>query len=115
MSRKAPADLTAAVWRSDESMPGVAARPRSRVPYPVVCALLGAVLGWLPMLVHGPIPEKFNVFYLNGSLIVWAWYSARMLIGLWVGLIRWPARWWLRGPLCGALTLLPLGFISLGT
>jgi hypothetical protein len=76
--------------------------------------LLGLVLGWLPWLVHGPIPQKFDLFYLKGSVIVWAWYAARMLIGFWVGVARWPARWWLRGPLCGALVMLPLGFISLG-
>jgi hypothetical protein len=86
----------------------------SALPYPLVCALLGLVLGWLPWLVHGPIPQKFDLFYLKGSVIVWAWYVARMLIGFWVGVTRWPARWWLRGPLCGALVMLPLGFISLG-
>lgn len=87
----------------------------SPLPYPLACVLLGLVLGWLPWLVHGPIPQKFDLFYLKGSVIVWAWYAARMLIGFWVGVARWPARWWLRGPLCGALVMLPLGFISLGT
>ena len=83
--------------------------------YVLVCALLGVVLGWLPRLFHGPIPEKFDVFLLRGSIIVWAWYTARMLIGLMVGLTHRPRRWWLRGPLCGALSMLPLGFVSLGT
>jgi len=82
--------------------------------YPLVCALLGLGLGWLPWLVHGPIPQKFDLFYLKGSMIVWAWYAARMLIGVWVGLTWWPRRWWLRGPLCGGLVMLPLGLVSLG-
>ena len=86
-----------------------------RVPYPVVCALLGLVLGWLPKLLHGPIPEKFNLYFLKGWIIVWGWYTARMTIGLLVGITHWPRRWWLRGPLCGVLMILPLGFVSLGT
>ena len=73
------------------------------------------VLGWLPRLVHGPIPQKFDLFYLRGSFVVWAWYTSRMLVGFWVGVARWPERWWLRGPLCGVLVMLPLGCVSLGT
>jgi hypothetical protein len=38
-----------------------------------------------------------------------------MLIGFWVGVARWPARWWIRGPLCGLLAVVPLGFVALGT
>ena len=84
-----------------------------RLPYPLLCVLLGPVLGWLPRLVHGPIPQKFNVLYIRGSTAVWAFYCARMLIGFWVGVTRWPAPWYLRGPLCGFLTMFPLTLISL--
>jgi hypothetical protein len=84
-----------------------------RLPYPLLCVVLGSVLGWLPRLVHGPIPEKFNVLYIRGAVAVWAFYSARMLIGLLVGITRWPSRWYLRGPLCGLLALFPLTLISL--
>jgi hypothetical protein len=87
----------------------------TRVPYTLVCIALGLVLGWLPKLVHGPIPEKFDVYYINGSIMVWAFYSARMLIGFAVGIGTWPARWYLRGPLCGLLTMLPVTFIALAT
>jgi hypothetical protein len=87
----------------------------SGVPYPLLCTLLGLLLAWGPWLVHGPIPQKFDLFYLKGSVVVWAWYAARMSIGFWVGITAWPARWWVRGPLCGVLAMLPLGFVSLGT
>ena len=86
-----------------------------RVPYPLLCALLGLALGWLPVLLHGPIPEKFNILYIRGSIAVWAFYSARLSIGLWVGISVWPARWWLRGPLVGLLAMLPLGLLALAT
>jgi hypothetical protein len=88
-------------------------KARVRLPYPLLCVLLGLVLGWLPRLVHGPIPQKFNVLYIRGSTAVWAFYGARMLIGFWVGVTRWPAPWYLRGPLCGFLTMFPLTLISL--
>lgn len=88
---------------------------RGRVPYPLVCLALGLPLGWLPWLLHGPIPEKFNVLYIEGTTAVWAFYSARMLIGLVVGVSVWPARWYLRGPLWGFLTLLPVTFVALAT
>jgi hypothetical protein len=83
------------------------------LPYPLLCALLGTVLGWLPRLVHGPIPQKFNVLYINGAIAVWGYYTARMLIGLMVGITAWPRRWYLRGPLCGLLTMFPLTLVSL--
>ncbi len=83
------------------------------LPYPLVCTLLGLVFGWLPMLVHGPIPQKFNVLYIRGPIAVWGFYIARLLIGFLVGITRWPSCWYVRGPLCGFLTLLPLTFISL--
>jgi hypothetical protein len=84
-----------------------------RVPYALVCTGLGLVLGWLPRLVHGPIPQKFNVLYIRGVVAVWAFYSARLLIGFLVGISRWPGPWYLRGPLCGLLAMFPLTLISL--
>ena len=50
------------------------------LPYPVVCVLLGLLLGWTPRLVHGPIAEKFNVHYIHGAVAVWAFYTARLLV-----------------------------------
>lgn len=84
-----------------------------RIAYPVLCTALGLAMGWLPRLVHGPIPEKFNVHYMNGAIAVWAFYSARLLIGFLVGITCWPAQWYLRGPLCGCVILFPLTLISL--
>jgi hypothetical protein len=89
--------------------------PLARLSYPLVCALLGLVLGWLPLLVHGPHPSKFNVLYIQGDVAVWAFYSARLLIGFLVGITFWPARWYLRGPLCGFLAMLPVTFVALAT
>lgn len=83
--------------------------------YPLLCALLGLLLGWLPTLLHGPIAEKYNVLYIRGDIAVWGWYSARLLIGVLVGITRWPRVWWLRGPLCGLLMLFPLSLVSLAT
>jgi hypothetical protein len=80
-----------------------------------VCTLLGLVLGWAPVLFHGPIPEKFDLLYIKGSIAVWAYYSARLLIGFVVGISVWPERWWLRGPLVGFLTMLPVTFVALAT
>lgn len=85
------------------------------VPYVLACTLIGLVVGWLPILVHGPIPEKFDVLYIKGNIAVWGFYSARLLIGFMVGVTRWPARWYLRGPLCGFLIMLPLGIVALAT
>ncbi len=84
-----------------------------RLPYPLVCALLGGAVGWLPMFVHGPIAAKFNVLYIRGSTAVWAFYTARLLIGVLVGITVWPRPWYVRGPLCGLLALFPLTLISL--
>jgi hypothetical protein len=86
-----------------------------RLSYPLLCTLVGIVVGSLPRLVHGPIQEKFDVLFLQGAVAVWGWYVARCSIGLLVGITRWPERWWLRGPLCGALLLVPLCFVSLAT
>jgi hypothetical protein len=84
-----------------------------RVPYGLLCTVLGLVLGWVPLFIHGPHPWKFTMWHLNGSIAVWGFYIARMLIGFLIGITHWPARWFLRGPLCGFLMLLPLGFIAL--
>jgi hypothetical protein len=83
------------------------------LPYPLVCTLLGLALGWLPMFVHGPIAQKFSILYIRGAIAVWGFYIARLLIGFMVGITRWPPQWYVRGPLCGFLALLPLTFISL--
>ncbi|MBI3784807.1 MAG: hypothetical protein HY270_15545 [Deltaproteobacteria bacterium] len=86
-----------------------------RIPYAALCTLLGLTLGWLPMLVHGPIPEKYNVLYIHGAVAVWGWYTARLLIGFVVGITSWPPRWYIRGPLCGLMMLFPLSLVSLAT
>ncbi len=85
-----------------------------RIPYPLLCTAIGAALAPLPVLVHGPIAEKWSLFYLNGDIMVWGWYTARLSIGLLVGITAVPRAWWLRGPLVGALAMFPLGFVSLG-
>ena len=87
----------------------------ARTSYPVVCTLVGLALAWFPLLVHGPIPHKFDMFYLNGTLAVWAWYSSRMLIGLVVGISARPRNAFLRGGLCGLLIMTPPGFFALAT
>ena len=86
----------------------------ARIPYPLLCTALGLALAWLPMLVHGPIPQKFNIHYVEGSIAIWGFYGARLSIGFWVGISVWPRPWYLRGPLCGFLALLPVTFIPLG-
>ena len=90
-------------------------QPLDRVPYPVVCTVLGLALGWLPWLIHGPAPIKFSVLYIDGTIAVWAYYSARLLIGFFVGITAWPRAWYLRGPLCGFLLMLPVTFVALAT
>ncbi len=86
-----------------------------RLPYALLCTGLGLALGWLPKLVHGPIPQKYDVLYIHGATAVWGWYTARLLIGFMVGITRWPPRWYLRGPLIGFLMLFPLSLVSLAT
>lgn len=86
-----------------------------RLPYPLLCTLLGLGLGWLPILIHGPIAAKYNVLYIRGAVAVWGWYTARLLIGFVVGITRWPPYWYLRGPLVGFMMLFPLGLVSLAT
>ena len=83
--------------------------------YLLVCTALGLVLGWIPMFLHGPIAEKFDRLFVTGAIAVWGWYTARLSIGFWVGVSRWPRQWWLRGPLVGALALFPLTLVSLAT
>lgn len=85
------------------------------LPYPLLCALLGLVIGWGPLLVHGPHPEKFNLLYIKGALAVWGFYLARLSIGLVVGITYWPRQWYLRGPICGVIMMLPLGIVALAT
>lgn len=85
----------------------------STLPYTLVATVIGALAGWVPALLHGPIPAKFDALYINGSIAVWSYYSARMLIGFLVGITTWPRRWYLRGPLCGLLIVFPITMISL--
>src|SRR5512139_3128830 len=80
---------------------------RSRLSYTAICVAAGLVLAWVPAFFHGPIPQKFDLFYLNGAVMVWGWYLARMLIGLLVGITALPSQWVLRGPLCGLLAMVP--------
>jgi hypothetical protein len=72
-------------------------------------------LGWLPQLAHGPIPYKFDVLGIRGDLAVWGWYTARLLIGFVVGITTWPPQWYVRGPICGLVMMLPLGLVVLAT
>lgn len=85
----------------------------ANVPYALFCTGLGFVLGWLPMLFHGPIPAKFDRLYIDGAIAVWGFYTARLSIGMLVGITQWPRVWYLRGPLCGVLALLPLTIVIL--
>ncbi len=85
------------------------------VSYPLLCAIVGVVAGVVPAFVHGPIREKYDVLYIDGAVAVWAWYTARGLIGFLVGITTWPPVWWLRGALCGMLLVGPLCFVSLAT
>jgi hypothetical protein len=87
--------------------------PLADAPYVAVCVALGLVAGWIPMFLHGPIAEKFNVLYIQGNIAVWGYYVARCSIGLWISLTVHPRRWYLRGPLCGFLALLPLTLVAL--
>jgi hypothetical protein len=83
--------------------------------YVLLCTVVGLVAGWLPVLLHGPIPQKLDAARLNGALAIWTYYGARLLIGFMVGTGVWPATWWMRGPLYGILLMLPPGFLALGT
>jgi hypothetical protein len=85
------------------------------LPYPLLCALLGLVIGWIPYFLHGPIAYKFDVLYIKGAIAVWAFYGARLLIGVMVGLTSTPRRWWIRGPMIGFLMMAPVGLVALAT
>ena len=89
--------------------------PLKDFPYRLFCFLIGLPLAWIPSYLHGPIHEKFDILHIKGATAVWAWYSARMLIGFWVGTAQWPERWWLRGPMCGFLVMFPLTIVTLAT
>jgi hypothetical protein len=65
----------------------------SSLPYALVCTILGLVLGWLPMFVHGPIAAKFDRLSIDGAVAVWGFYVARLSIGFLVGITRWPSPW----------------------
>jgi hypothetical protein len=87
-----------------------------RVPrYLVACLLLGIAFGALPALVHGPIPEKFNVLHIRGAIAIWTFYAARLSIGFLVGISVWPPAWWLRGPLLGLVAMTPPALLALAT
>ena len=86
-----------------------------RLPYPFLCTLLGVAVGWIPMFLHGPIHEKFDLLYINGAVMVWAFYAARLSIGFLVGITTWPRAWYLRGPMCGFVMMFPLGLVVLAT
>lgn len=88
---------------------------RSRLSFPAISTLVGLLLGWLPSFLHGPIAQKFDLLHIDGATAVWGWHVARGSIGFLVGITIWPRRWWLRGPLCGCLALLPLAIVSLAT
>ena len=85
------------------------------VPYPLLCAVAGIAIAWIPAMFHGPIPEKFAYYGISGAVAVWAFYVSRLLIGLWVGMTVWPRPWYVRGPMCGALAMIPPGFFALAT
>src|SRR5262249_55859954 len=90
-------------------------RPSRLVRYRLGSTPGRLVLGWLPLLVHGPIPEKLAAVRLNGAIAVWCYYSARLLIGFMVGVGTWPAPWWARGPLYGFVLMVPPGCLALAT
>jgi hypothetical protein len=88
---------------------------RNRTRYIVLCTLLGLTAGWLPRFFHGPIPYKFDIFGINGGIVVWAFYLERMLTGFLVAITGWPRPWYVRGPLCGLLAMVPVCFVVLAT
>jgi hypothetical protein len=96
--------LRAPSFRTVDEHLHVNAPPLQRISYPLLCTARGLIFGWLPWLVHGPIPEKFNVLYIQGSTAVWAYYSARLLVGFVVGISVWPRAWFLRGPFINPAT-----------
>jgi len=91
------------------------AGPRVSGRYILICTLIGAAAGWLPRFFHGPIPYKFDILGIQGSILVWAFYLERMLIGFLVGITVWPRLWYVRAPLCGLIAMVPLGFVVRAT
>jgi hypothetical protein len=85
------------------------------VPYALFCTILGVALAWIPTFLHGPIPYKYDILGIRGHVAVWAWYTARLLIGFVVGITDWPSWWFLRGLLCGLVMMLPVSIVSLAT
>lgn len=81
--------------------------------YILLCTAIGLSLCWVPTLIHGPIREKWDYYYLNGGWAIWNWYLARGMVGFFVGITLWPRRWWLRGPLVGLLLLMPPCMMSM--
>lgn len=100
--------------RAGESEQAKRSVARASISYVLLCGGIGLVLGWLPMLVHGPIPEKWTYFSIDGHVLVWGYYLARLSIGVLVGISVVPRLWYLRGPVCGAIAMIPLGFVALG-
>jgi hypothetical protein len=90
----------------------LAGRP-ANLRYVAVSTAIGLLLGWLPALVHGPVAEKWNVHGVHGGTLVAGYFVARLSIGFWSGAVVVPRAWFLRGPICGALAMLPLGFVGL--
>ena len=76
--------------------------------------------GWLAMLLLA-----VAVYMVVISIISSGWVSANknlvistavgLLIGLLVGMTTWPQAWYLRGPVCGLLMMLPVGLVALAT
>src|SRR5262245_2886606 len=58
--------------------------PLAAWPYLLVCTGIGLLLGWVPAQLHGPIPHKFDVLFIEGRIAVWGWYVARSSIGFWI-------------------------------
>ena len=89
-----------------------------KLPYAALCALIGLIIGWFPMFFHGPIPEKWGLFasqygWIDGKVMVWAYYVQRLLIGAAVGITVWPRQWFFRGPLVGVVMMIPLGIVAM--
>ena len=48
----------------------------ARVPYPLLCMLLGLAVGWTPVLFHGPIPAKFDRTHRDHVELMFGKFSA---------------------------------------
>lgn len=82
------------------------------IRYRVVCIATGALgasaAGWI----LGPRPELFLAHDIAGEITVWAYHASRLAVGVWVAISVWPRPWLVRGPLCGALAMVPVAWIS---